>query len=235
MTGRLRQDRDRDRIHRKIPFLRRHIVEHVVNRHFRIIVDVVASHQQETMLVCRSPEIPRPTLRFHVTHHITNVVFNFSSIYRVRRLPWRTFTYAQHTLHNLLNTSGLLKRRTLVAINKTRPLITSLYPPIHRFPYIVTVFFHEHHMAVPMDTNLLKLHVSGSGATCRLQVLDCTIVVQHMVTNFARDGERRLRLQTDQVSRGWIFACKIKRIVVTSRAGTSCRMRSETGSLTGGE
>lgn len=84
------------------------IAEHVVNRRIGIVVGVVASHQQEMMLACRSPEIPCPTFRFYIPRHITNLVFNFSSTRRVR-LPWRTLACASLAFCGLSNTTRLLE------------------------------------------------------------------------------------------------------------------------------
>ena len=91
------------------------IAEHVVNRRIGIVVGVVASHQQEMMLASRSPEIPRPTFRFHVTHHITNVVFNFSTD-PVRPL-WRPFACASLAFCGLSNTNRLLEALALTTHN----------------------------------------------------------------------------------------------------------------------
>jgi len=84
------------------------IAEHVVNKRTGIVEGVVASRQQEMMLACRSPEIPRPTFRFHDTHHINNVAFNSSSTGRVR-LPWQTFGCASLAFCVLSNTTRLLE------------------------------------------------------------------------------------------------------------------------------
>lgn len=94
---------------------RKYTAEDVVNRRFGIVVGVGASHQQEMMLACRSMEIPRPTFRFQVTHHITNIVFNFSTP-PVRPL-WRPFAYASLAFRGLSNTNRLLEALALTTYN----------------------------------------------------------------------------------------------------------------------